>query len=134
MMKMSSGDHFCSDLSEYGLLTASNNGTIVVQATAEDGSGAKDTYSIIVSNQLTSVDKLAKSGMKLTFDKGDGSYTVLFGDDHCTTSLKMYSVAGKLIWSGKGDSNSFTLPRQKSGVYVLQLQKDDRRYTEKLVY
>jgi hypothetical protein len=128
-----SGEEFGS-VSEAGLFTASNDGIAVVQASANDGSGINDTFSINVTNQKTWVDKLKKSGIKVIRDNGNGGYTVNFNNESTTTSLMIYSLSGELTWSGNVSSSLCKIPKQKPGVYILQIIHGEKRYSEKLVF
>jgi hypothetical protein len=128
-----SGEEF-GFVSENGLFSATNNGIAVVQASANDGSGIYNTFSITISNQKTSVADLAKSGIKVTRDIVKASYIVHFNNESSTTRLMIYSISGELVWSEKSTATFYNIPKQKPGVYILKLQQGDQRCTEKLVF
>jgi hypothetical protein len=121
-------------VSETGLLTATSNGTVVVKATAIDGSEINSIFSVTISNQLSSVNELVKSGIKLTRDKGNGSYMVYFNKESGATRILVCSLSGEVVWLGNGSATSCTIPKQKPGVYLLKLQQGNQRYAEKLVF
>ncbi len=67
-----------ASISQTGLLQAVNNGTVTVVATANDGSGIKDSLLVTISNQTVLVSSITLSGEggSTTIDQDNGSLQI----------------------------------------------------------
>jgi uncharacterized protein YjdB len=88
-----------------GLVTAYNNGTIVVRATANDGSGIAGTRSIIISNQLGPVTSIT-----ITAAGGAGSINVDDGTLQLTANvIPSNTTVRSVTWSFVNDIGLATI-------------------------
>jgi uncharacterized protein YjdB len=92
-----------------GLLTAVSNGTIIVKATANDGSGVFGTLSITITNQMIPITEMSISGAGglTTITSNDGSLQLscIIYPDNATNKAISWSVVnntGEAVIDGSG--------------------------------
>ena len=93
-----------ASISPTGLLTADNNGTVIVIASASDGSGIKGELQITISNQIISVENIILSsplGTSISTDNGTLQVQAeLFPSDATTKTL---------IWAVQNESGKASI-------------------------
>jgi hypothetical protein len=117
-----------ASISESGMVTAVDNGTITATATANDGSGAYGSLLITISNQGTlssNFNESSKGNQSLfAFIAGD-QLKVMVSHDFISYKANIYNLQGKLLSQKivESDSLTFDISEIPSGVYILELSK-----------
>jgi len=98
-----------ASISQTGLVQAVSNGTVAVIATANDGSGIKDSLLVTISNQIINVSSINLSGEggSITIDQDNGTLqinaTVLPAEaDDTTITWSVNNVTGEASISQSG--------------------------------
>jgi len=128
-------DESIATVSTGGVVTAVSNGTVIVTATATDGSGVYDTHSIIITNQAGSTPTPTPTTTPATLEidttnptagyKGS-SYSYSFSATGGTSPYTYTKTSGSLP-SGLSLSSSGVLSGTptKHGTYIFEVQVSD---------
>lgn len=113
-------DEDLATITNEGLLTALDNGTVIVKATAKDGSGAEGTASITITGQSNGLKNIQKTTINLFPNPIENMLYVQ--SDKVVSAYQIFSIQGKLITSGTVEYNQMDLSDLEAGVYILDLK------------
>ena len=119
-----------ASISNKGLLTAIANGTVMVKATTNDGSGKTDSLKINISNQ-TSLKELFKSKINIFPNPTNGIINIA-----TTMNLNEYkikSIYGNLLSVGVLASNQINIETLAAGVYFIEFKVNDSWVNFKII-
>ena len=104
-----------------GLLTATANGTVMVRATANDGSGVYGELEITISGQeeTTSVKTLQTANKLIVYPNPTDGVIYIETTNDIVPVIKLYSLLGEQILETNG--NKVDLSVFDKGVYLLQV-------------
>ena len=122
-----------ANISKDGLLTAENNGTIIVRATANDGSGKYGVATITISGQtITGAESVFASNLNIYPNPFADAVRIL-GAEGCT--LHVIDAKGAIVHVEKiTDADEVIRLEQLSpGVYFFSIEKDGQTKTIKVV-
>ena len=118
-------------ISESGLIQAVSNGTVTVVATANDGSGAKDSLEVIISGQITNLDDPVDPGMIVIQDLGNNQYHfALQPSPEERFMLRVFSITGQAVYIGEvmPGRHRVDLSTLEPGYYILHISKTKKAY------
>ena len=118
-------------ISSDGLLKALADGTVIVTATAIDTAGVKGTKSITITGQTSGLSEPQKTHIKLY---PNPVMDVLYiQSNHAASNFNVYSIHGKLIQSGKFESNQVDLSALEMGLYLLDVKINEEWIRYKII-
>jgi hypothetical protein len=115
-----------------GLVTARSNGTIVVRATAGDGTGVFGELTITISNQSGGADNYNPVGKIIVNAVG---ITIMLSDNFAFWKAGLYNLQGSLLANQIVDSDIliFNDIQLSPGIYFVVLSNGKKLRTAKLV-
>jgi uncharacterized protein YjdB len=128
-----SGKEFAT-ITQDGLVTAKENGIVVIRATTQDGTAISDIVEITITNQSTSNKEITLQNVKVLHNKTTNSYNIIVYGEECTSKLIVYSSTGEQIISERNATNLFQVPEQKSGIYIFKITNKKGRFVGKLIF
>ena len=121
-------------IDQNGLVTGIEAGSIVVKATADDGSDVYGTLDLTVLDDDTSVPELSLSDAKLFPNPSDGVFEITLPEGVGQVNYHVYNTIGSLVRSGQFDSNSNYLDMSGfTGIYMLRLQTEKQEHLLRLI-
>lgn len=105
-------------ISASGLLTAVSNGTVVVTATAADGSKVTGTLSVVVTGQ-TGIGSLASQQFSVYPNPANEVITI--NGVESGALVKIYSITGQLVISRLLSNGTMDISSLKSGIYMVKV-------------
>ena len=106
---ITSGTGFATINSSTGILTATDNGSVTIRATANDGSGVDGTLTVTISNQVIAVTSITVSGVggttTITTDGGTLQLSAAVLPANATNKSVTWSITSG---SGRASINSST--------------------------
>lgn len=126
-----------ASISTSGLLTANNNGTVLVKATATDGSNVFGTKEITISNQETSITN-KDLGFFVRFSPNpvvDNLHLEFNNSLELPTQIWISDISGKRIRTYTPESYSYTIDFQElsQGLYFLTLESNNHKSVFKIL-
>ena len=108
-------------ISSSGILSAENNGTVTVKATANDGSGTNTTTLITISNQTVGINESQLQNVSIYPNPVQNElFVVLEGKQ--ITKIDILDLSGKVIKSvSHNNSKTIDVSELQQGVYVLKV-------------
>ncbi|MCP4438186.1 MAG: T9SS type A sorting domain-containing protein, partial [Aureispira sp.] len=135
-----------ADIDQNGVLTAKANGTVLVIATAQDGSGISGSLAITISNQQISVEETEEEEAVSTLKAYPNPFgevlnleldMVDFADD---AQLLLFDVRGQLLrqeshnlMQGENIIQLNGLQDMPSGMYILQIRTSEETLMRQLI-
>ena len=114
-----------------GLLKALSNGTVIVTATAIDTAGVKGTKSITITGQTTGLNQPPNASLKCY---PNPVLDILhIQSNQAVSNYNVYSIHGKLIQSGKIESNQVDLKALQTGLYLLDVKINEEWIRYKII-
>ena len=118
-------------ISQEGLLQAVSDGLVTVVATANDGSGVKDSLEVNVSGQTTGLDDLIDPGLSITNDLEHKRLYIRWkvpAADRCT--IRIFNNMGQLAYINQvvADNYKVDLSYLDPGYYILHISKTKRAF------
>jgi hypothetical protein len=114
-----------------GLLKALSNGTVIVTATAIDTAGVKGTKSITITGQTTGLNQPQNASIKCY---PNPVLDILYiQSNQVASNYNVYSIQGKLIQSGKIESNQVDLKTLETGLYLLDVKINEEWIRYKII-
>ena len=122
-----------ASISEDGMLTAKGNGTVVVFATANDGSGVFGEADINISGQVTTNIEVPFAPNLKIYPNPFTNVLHITGAENCT--LRVMDAAGATIHIQKitNANENIRLEQLSAGVYFFHLEKDEQKIIVKVV-
>lgn len=120
-----------ANISATGLLTALNNGTVIVKATAKDGSSIKGSKSIVITGQTIGLESLQKISIQVYPNPVTSNLNIQ--SNKPIESYAMYSIEGKLVKSGNVIGQQIELTDLQPGIYFLDLAANKQWVRYKVV-
>ncbi|MDD4576486.1 MAG: endonuclease [Bacteroidales bacterium] len=126
-----------ASISTSGLLTANNNGTVLVKASATDGSNVFGTKEITISNQETSITN-KDLGFFVRFSPNpvvDNLHFEFNNSLELPTQIWISDISGKRIRTYTPESYSYTIDFQElsQGLYFLTLESNNHKSVFKIL-
>lgn len=103
-----------------GMLTAVGNGTVLVTATATDGSGVSGSTVITITNQTTGIEAIAATNQFSIFPNPAADFITISGVE-TITEVQIYSMDGKLITAVRSPKNQLSVQHLAKGNYVVKV-------------
>jgi hypothetical protein len=112
-------------ISDSGLVTAINNGTVTVMATSNDGSGVYGTLIINISNQIISLNDLPLILGKIIVTSNE--IKVFLNDCFISWKADLFNLQGMLLISQIAESDilTFNISTFPSGYYIIVLSQGE---------
>jgi uncharacterized protein YjdB len=115
-----------------GLLTAVNNGDVIVTATANDGSGIFGTKTITISNQSTgSVNNAYKSSITIYPNPAENKLAIV--SNYNISQVNILTISGQLIHAQKIVNGAVDISNLESGIYFVEVQINDSWSRHKII-
>ncbi|MFA7107025.1 MAG: endonuclease, partial [Candidatus Izemoplasmatales bacterium] len=126
-----------ASISTSGLLTANNNGTVLVKATATDNSNIFGTKEITITNQETSITN-KDLGFFVRFSPNpvvDNLHLEFNNSLELPTQIWISDISGKRIRTYTPESYSYTIDFQElsQGLYFLTLESNNHKSVFKIL-
>jgi uncharacterized protein YjdB len=121
-----------ANISQTGLLQAVSDGTVMVVATAHDGSGVKDSLQVTITGQTTNLYDPDDPRLIISTDLSNKLLYVHWKDspgDHC--EVRIFSLTGQQVYVGKvhDSRHRVDLSSLATGYYVLHISKTNHIFT-----
>ncbi len=114
-----------------GLLTAVSNGTVLVTAMAQDGSGISGSVSVVISNQTVGINSIDVLEVSVFPNPVSNVLNIELSDN---SELSIYDLSGKLVWSGNNLLHTqVNVSSWEKGVYLLKTNNEHQITTTKIV-
>jgi len=112
-------------INDTGLITASDNGTIIIRATANDGTGIYGELAITILNQSGGTDLNDPIG-KIIITSNE--LRILLNDNYISWKATLYNLSGDQIIEKYIDTDVLVFDHIKfySGIYIVVLSKGDK--------
>jgi hypothetical protein len=118
-------------ISPAGLLQAVSDGMVTIVATANDGSGVRDSLQINVSGQTTGLDDLIDPGLIII---NDLKHKLLYirwkvpAADRCT--IRIFNITGQLAYINEviANNHQVDLSYLDTGYYILHISKTKKAF------
>lgn len=120
-----------ASISASGLLTALSNGTVVVKATAKDGSGIEGTKAIVISGQSNGIETL--QGLVIQIYPNPVENVLAIISNYPLASFELYAIQGQLVKSGKLSAQQIDLSELLPGIYMIDLKLGEQSLRYKVV-
>lgn len=112
-------------ISSTGLLSAVNNGTVTVKATADDISGTSGTAIITINNQTIGVDEIEDENINIYPNPVKNELFVEV-ENTLVTKMNIIDFSGKLIQSiSNPNSKSIDVSSLNQGIYILEIYSEN---------
>jgi uncharacterized protein YjdB len=115
-----------------GLLTAINDGTVTVTATANDASGITGSKVISISNQSLGVNEQTNTSNLSIYPNPVNAQLTISSEDKIGT-IVILNVMGKTVKTITSSSNTIDVSELTKGIYFLKIQMDKGLVSEKFV-
>jgi len=114
-----------------GLLEAVSSGEVIVVATANDASGARDSLRIQISEQTTEADDLLYQGLSIAIDPQNRFINIRWkvpSTDRCT--IRIFNITGQLAFVREtvASNSQVDLADLQTGYYILLISKTKKAY------
>jgi uncharacterized protein YjdB len=122
-----------AEISSSGMLSALDNGTVTVTATANDGSGVTGSAEITISNQPNAVAEIDNK-LNVTLYPNPTKGLVKINTDEIISSIEVYDIIGrKQLSKTTLQSNMLDLSGLAEGQYILKITSDEATQTAIIV-
>ncbi len=118
-------------ISATGLLTALNNGTVIVKATAKDGSNIEGSKSIVITGQSIGLETLQKSSIQVYPNPVSSNLNILSNEP--IEAYVLYSIQGKLLMEGQIIAQQVDMSNLQPGIYLIDLNVNSQWVRYKVV-
>jgi hypothetical protein len=120
-----------ANISATGLLTALNNGTVIVKATAKDGSSIEGSKSIVITGQSIGLETLQKSSIQIYPNPVSSNLNI--NSNESIETYAIYSVQGKLLKEGQVIAQHVDMSNLQPGIYLIDLSVNSQWVRYKVV-
>lgn len=120
-----------ANISTTGLLNALNNGTVIVKATAKDGSGIEGSRSIVITGQSVGLEALQKSNIQVYPNPVSSSLNIQ--SNKPIEAYVLYSIQGKLLKEGQVIAQQVDMSNLQPGIYLIDLNLNSQWVRYKVV-
>lgn len=117
-------DEMIGTISASGLLTAVSNGTVMVTATANDGSGTEGSASITISNQGLGITTFETNFVVYPNPAGDRLY--IQHEANSIDEIVLYSITAQEILRLTENFDVIDLTSIEAGIYTLEIRTGDQ--------
>jgi len=108
-----------------GLLSAVNNGTVTVKASADDISGTSGTAIITINNQTIGVDEIEADKINIYPNPVQNELFVEV-ENEIITQMNIIDFTGKMVKSiSNGNSKSIDVSSLNQGIYILEIYSEN---------
>lgn len=111
-------DMTVASISASGVLTPAGNGTVIVQATANDGTGISDSVSITITNQTISINEDEAFGFVIYPNPVQDVLKV--SADVEVTNVSIISISGQLMNNVTISNGEVVVSELSAGIYILR--------------
>jgi hypothetical protein len=120
-----------ASISATGLLTALANGTVIVKATAKDGSSIEGSKSIVITGQSIGLETLQKSSIQIYPNPVSSNLNI--NSNESIETYALYSVQGKLLKEGQVIAQQVDMSNLQPGIYLIDLSVNSQWVRYKVV-
>lgn len=122
-------------ITQTGLLTGAQLGTVTVIATANDGSGVTGTLEIEVVEDDVSVNDFDLAALNVFPNPSNGLFEVKLHDNISYFEYEVFNLIGSKIKSGyiSGNHGYLDMKGDFQGIYLLRIKTNEQDYMLKLV-
>jgi len=120
-----------ASISATGLLTALANGTVIVKATAKDGSSIEGSKSIVITGQSIGLEILQKSSIQIYPNPVSSNLNI--NSNESIETYALYSVQGKLLKEGQVIAQQVDMSNLQPGIYLIDLSVNSQWVRYKVV-
>jgi hypothetical protein len=120
-----------ANISATGLLTALANGTVIVKATAKDGSSIEGSKSIVITGQSIGLEILQKSSIQIYPNPVSSNLNI--NSNESIETYALYSVQGKLLKEGQVIAQHVDMSNLQPGIYLIDLSVNSQWVRYKVV-
>jgi len=118
-------------ISPSGLLQAVSDGKVIVVATANDGSGERDSLHINISGQITGLYDLIDPGLIIITDQEHKLLHIRWkvpSTEMCT--IRIFNMMGQLAYINElvANNQQVDLALFNTGYYILQISKTKKAF------
>lgn len=119
-----SGGGAVATISSTGLLTAVSDGSVMVKATANDGTGVMDSTQITITNQTIGLAEVDAQGIKLFPNPVNNELSLVANQK--IDKIEIYNVSGQQIKSFSRAGSKVDVSKLSKGVYILRAFSDNQ--------
>ena len=121
-------------IDQTGLLTAIEAGSVIVKATAKDGSDVYNTLDITVVDNDTSVNEVILEDVSVYPNPSTGVFEIQLPEGIPYADYQVYNVLGSVVKSGQFNGISHILDLSEiNGLFLLRLQTANQNHVVRLI-